>query len=617
MQKILSSGFEILERWDTKKLYARQSLPLQSVKRTKMKRERIRAVGLFVATALAILPLSSCGDDGNNQSITKKCQIAINTNNYSKVLDDCPCGEITSEQKLVIGIKCLQENDWYKAETYFYAIGPEAAEYGSAQYGIMLAELQNIIGEINLYIPMLTDVLGITSYQPQQEMDPLNVLDTILQPFIDRLETIKAKSIDCLKNNWSIEIERFPLILGEEGTGFFFQILLNGKAGKFPARSLGLMSDSVILMLKYLRAHELSLNVDLLMNHLNDLLSLLKGLKGADLLGTVRGFGWFFEENPNFLTKSSRWDSYTTEVMTKSLDLIRSFGNISGDLSETAATSAAGCADVFCLIDKDGNGKISNGDLLRTNGSLHLTAIGASVDLDFTNEMIVNFTGMIVNILVNSLGSLEEMTGGDISQLLNIQLQSLNPMLENLGLQPLPNVLQISVVQIIGLPVGAFFDYYCEDANHNPISCDTGGAKPVFPYEVELRDIPAQCKTYQICGDPPYPSYYKQGDSPHFVGTKFEIPADSVSPLLSPSLIPTDILIYFALRDPTLNGALMVNLGNLPVACSPEEDEWVLADNYALNKISNCLVTDYLPWVQAGLFPLMVNGILDLVGSFL
>lgn len=582
-----------------------------------MKRERVRAVGLFVATALAILPLSSCGDDGNNQSMTKKCQIAINTNDYSKVLNDCPCGEITSKQKLVIGIKCLQENDWYKAETYFYAIGPEATEYGSAQYGIMLAELQNIIGEINLYVPMVTGVLGISSYQPQQEMDLLAVLDTVLQPFIDKLEIIKAKSTDCLKNDWSIEMERFPLILGEEGTGFFFQILLNGKAGKLPARSLGLMSDSVILMLNYLRAHDLSLNMGLIMNHLNDVLSLLKGFKGKDLLGTVRGFGWFFEENPNFLMKSSRWDLYTTEVMTKSLDLLRNFGNITGDLSETAAASTIGCADIFCLIDKDGNGEISNGDLLRVNGSLHLNAMGASVDLDFTNEMMVTFSGMIVNILVNALGSVEEMTGGDISQLLNIQLQSLNPMLENLGLPPLPNVLQISVVQIIGLPMGAFFDYYCEDANHNPISCDTEGAKAVLPYEVELRDVSAQCTTYPICGDPPYPGYYKQGDSPHFVGTKFEIPADSISPLPTLSLFPADILIYFVLRDPTLNGALMVNLGNLPVACSPEEDKWVLADNYALNKISNCLITDYLPWIQAGLFPLMVNGILDLVGSFL
>lgn len=606
----------------------------------------------ILAVTVIFAGLMNCSDSGPDWN--ERCREAIEGGTYEEILDNCSYlgyAELSSSQRFTVGIMALQENDPDNARIYFEDIESTAGEYGSAQYGIMLAELQKIMRMLNVllqfYIEYPSTVFGfLQEIRPQAEEPdmffPAQASDYLS---IEVIRDLQERAFTAVQNGYSIEVEEYPVFIGSESDRVYLRYLFTGKQGELGALLYWLFSDVFIAASNYASAHNTSLDLGGLLNDLDLLLDNAWDPGGGGLFGLIRGAGRVLVNNPDFLEKRSDvWDTYMEEVKGNSIlgkggELIQQVGRI---IEERAETDPEHCEEVICLIDRDENGIISEGDQLRVNGNIHgelgsdflvgegavlsqgliedfdslndtygemgihiaAAPPGVTVFVDMTaadylesTERRVSFLAGFFAPMESFLDSVMESTGSESKY---VTIPELNRVLATLGFPELPNVVRFNVHRFLDMPIRDLLVYHCEEDNM-AVECGIS-PDPVLAVEIELVNVEEQCETGTIsCGPEPYPYYLKEGDRDHFVGTDDEIPADGLSPVEQDpdSLAPTNALIYISIGDPSMNGAMELDLNALPEACGPEGTAgFEPATNYGLNKVMNCLILDYLPRVE-------------------
>ena len=146
---------------------------------------------------------------------------------------------------------------------------------------------------------------------------------------------------------------------------------------------------------------------------------------------------------------------------------------------------------------------------------------------------------------------------------------------------------------------------------------------PIFPIEVEMVNVATQCaEAGSICGTGTPATYFMEGDNDHFVGTDYSFSADGLAPVSGTGDLSTDTLIYLAMPDPTLNGALSLDLQILPAICGGTETAsgFAMATLQGGNIVLNCFILDYLPKLEASsvfgeIYPVL-EPILSITGFF-
>lgn len=584
------------------------------------------------------------------------------------------------------GILALQENEPEIAADYFTLVSPRTSDYGQARYGMMLADLQLLAGRAGSALNMAAALFKFSDnfppagsaggiweaaggmLGPRFSDEFLGRLIAVLGVIGDNrdllfrvlgldlveqvMRRLKETSILTVQNGWTLEVQDFPLSLGEETDEVTIRISIrSGRQGELVARLIWLMADVTIGLLDYISAHLFPFLFEEGMGLLNDFRSELER-DDFDFLALVRSLGRMPADYPSFLKKNPiRWEWYREEVAeTIWEDGIANVKALAGALEAAARPGSDSCIEAICLVDADNDGAISSGDRVLIEGEARLKigpglfpllAItpdqntleeiismnetlaplgvtitadpeeGVAIEIDFTGEDFMDLTGMIVRIAARILESGRDVIDQAAASLTAedqfLSLEDLNPVLKELSLPELPPAAKVNLMRLFNMPLGDLLTYYCEDVSQAVVDCRTGmpeggtvqvgGVSPVFPIEVEMADVSGQCEG-AWCGPEPHAPYYRQWDHEHFSGTEFAIPADGVSPVTAAidAVFPPDTLWYVGLVDPTLNGALLTDLSVLPGACAPEgEAGFVSADQYSLNKVLSCLQADFLP----------------------
>lgn len=463
---------------------------------------------------------------------------------------------------------------------------------------------------------------------------------------------VRELAMEAVERGGTLQMEYFPLRIGSPGDELRVALeTVKNRQGEVTARLVWFLADAATAVLDYLSAYRFAGDFAGDLGLLGGLREELEG-DDSDILGIIRGLGQWKAVNPFFLARDPvRRQEYMREltgtVWDEGADNLKALGD---SLVSTARPADSECTDAVCLVDADGSGTVSEGDRVRIPGSLRVEMgpgffqlISKPLDSETVAEIekladLFAPTGITVSAGIDQVSAEVDLQGGGflvttqmmvggitrfqgsggtlIDRMIDsirggstVSSDELKPVLEELGLPELPGAIRINLQNLADMPIGGLFTYYCEDISHTVVDCITGmpaggtatveGLFPVLPVEVEMVNVEEQCGEAKArCGSPPYPPYYQQGDRSHFAGTRYEIPADTISPVTATvdGAGPADRLLYFAPADPTFNGSLEMDLSQLPEICSPEgEAGFVPADIYSLNKLLNCLRVDYVP----------------------
>jgi len=591
-----------------------------------------------------------CQKDGPDWDA--RCRDAIENEQYDEIIRNCSYlgyAEMTPSELLAVGKMALEENDPDNAKAFLQSIDSGTEEYGSAQFGILLAELQKVVRLLNvalrIYLEYPSMILGaLQEIQPQSGpgggISPRQDEDVL---GIEYMEDLRAKAIEVVENKYSIDLESFPLIIGSELEELLLTFIVRGNQGELGARIVWLVSDIFIAVSGYFSAHSMTVDIGGLINSIDNLLRTSWEAGGGGLLGLTRGLARVAAANPGFLGKNPGvWDEHMNEVKSTSIlglggDTVRRIVEV---LEAEAVSVADQCGEAVCLVDQDSSGSMSSGDRLRINGSLRgeigdrffggaplaqtlvdeLNALndtlgrigitvsaspeGVTAHVDFTGDDFFAASQSVVRGLADVLPPLENLMDAVMnstgSEAFFVTFDDINPLISAMRMPPVPNVVRFNSQRFLDMPLRDLIAYTCE-ADNAPQECG-GDTVPVFPIEVELFDLPGQCaEEVTVCGIEPYPYYFREGDGAHFSGSEYAISADGVFPTAGDpeGAIPTNTLLYLALADPSLNGSLALDLTALYAACVPEGTEgFEPADNYSLNKVLNCLQVHYLPQIE-------------------
>ena len=609
------------------------------------------AIPAVVAAGLAVAGWA-CGE----KSREEKCRDAIREGIWERVAAACPVEELGEELLVEAGIFALSESQSREAIQYFSAVAPDAESYGSARYGTMLAELQRFLAggfsPPSLFSPLFPGRRSAAeSVRPGQlyldigyEFFPLDRIDDV--------RNLRLLAREAVAGGWSLRVDDLPLLVGGEGEDYSLAFNSGGIFGGLFARIVWLGSDIFLAFLDYLSAHSLVIDA-------NSFFGI--SLDESDLIGILRRLAQVPADSPSFLQKSAGWDDRIGEIVDEIVGAgVENMKAIPAALAAASVADPGSCEGAICLVDLDWGGTVSGGDQILIGGTLEgefdaefFQSLGIGYDYDTANEITL-MQETLAEIGIEVEASIERIelevdfsspgflaatalfaaTWADISGPLgdlldrvaasaqsessSVTLADLNPVFDVLGLPALPDAIALNIARFLDMPLGGLIASVCEEGVFEPADCDADTAYPVFLLEFELKDVARQCSEYGFCGFEPYQPYYREGDTGHFAGTEHEIQPDGVSPgtFVLESERTTDILVYFAVADPTLNGALSADLSGLPVACAPEGEAGFAPDatSYSLNKILNCLLATYYPRIEESE---LIGLILELADPFL
>ena len=624
----------------------------------------------------------NCGDD-NLPSPSYPCEY------FNEAIQD---GNCSPQECLSIGLCSLVNSNYDVANEFLSKIPVNDPNYGKAQYGIYLAELQKVIPHECLIVGSINIKRPTYSFKPNQN----NNVDlwemgtgSILVMIKNDLQALNIKTEEVIANGYNLSIDeylsKFPIkprrhsgygtneVINKD-TGLPLEynscggiaggkIIMHGRFGTLFARTVDIISHLIIAGIESIASHDLTLDVTMLNDLENGLISIIEGDQAGDLVELFRNWGRLFGKNSKFMTKSeNRWDSNMTDVPNHFISAIQAFRELNTDLIKTAKPTAAECEDVICLISSDG--AINRGDQLRINGTINLgegiiynTTVncagysspviaginiscvdrGILVDVDLTSDEFLSSTqpflenfGAIISPLDNLLVKVEDSIEQDG---VGISPADINPILTALDIPTLPEGLfNLEIKSLFGMPFRDLVGYFeCGD--------DTlpGAGKYCFAIETEQVNVADQCGTNTTntwCSKP----YYAQGDSGHFSGVKListkypegisiNIGPDGIAPkacvLQSGStskyhLISPKTLFYLGWGDTTLNGALKLDLSKLPAPFNANEPSGLSEPgNYEANKLINWMILDYAGRVEESSFFIQKRDITDIILNIL
>lgn len=592
------------------------------------------------------------GDDGGGGALTVEKveeEIAAGKTAAELLVEYDVTADMDDAARSAVGELALSESDPTSALTCFGAVTTtDSVLYGEAQYGILMARFQQFGAQVADSLGLLDMVSGMSSSSvtPQQGdiWESMIVSMGGIDQMLEIMGAIQTQAQSVVSNGYTITLDDFPFVIGADGEAVYVDVSVSGENGELAARTLWMVADLAIAGINYLGAHAWDMNLSTMMGHLTELTDLAGGTAGADMIGLLRSFAWLPQENPNFFSKSTRWSANMATINSTVGSGASNIKELDSAIADTAVSSSSACDKSVCLVDVDSSGTISAGDQLYVNGAIHvklgstlfdmaggldsttisqLNAVaaelddygidmtadstGLAIDINLTSSAVMTTTAMLTNMLAGALPALETLLDIVVDSLAGtdeVEAADINPVLTALGLPTVPNVLSLDLSKFMDMPIGDLMGYYCVDGAGAPVTCGTG-TTPVFPIEVEMADVAAQCAgATSICGTGSPADYYMEGDNAHFAGTDFAFDADGLVPVAGTGDLPTDTLIYVAMPDPTINGALMLDLTTLPAICGGTETAsgFSAATLQGGNIVINCLILDYLPKLEASSF---------------
>ncbi|MDD5223871.1 MAG: hypothetical protein PHE84_07760 [bacterium] len=571
---------------------------------------------------------------------------------YQELIAKYKPEDLNSQRLNMVGKIGISLNDPSNAKAYFSAIQSIDPEYGEAQYGIMLTDIQYLISSYSSALLCPVVFVSTANYESQTIIDgptPDEILE--LESLKHSLDTISMKADEIIANRYSFStddgsIVDIPIVAGCAGGSYYQKISLKGRAGTLEARLIKIMSNLGIAMIETANAHDLTADYGKLFQIISCSPVVFVP---EETLGNLRRIGRIFADNPKFLAKNiTRWDSNMTDVPARYIAAIDAFRELDTDLINTAKSTAAECDDVICLISSDA--AINAGDQLRINGTIHIeakmtisqdyvdklspdgeiqidilppgvvtgeiTTSGIILDIDLANENLIELSQVFLEPIGRIIPSLDTFMSQIESSINNgtaLGTVDINPVITALDptLPVFPNGLfTLAIKPLFDMPFRDLVGYF--ECGNDTLP---GKGNYCFAIETEQVNLANQCGTDYWCGK----SYYAQGDNGHFNGVKListkypdgisiNISPDGIAPkarvLQSGSttkyhLISPDTLFYFGFGDATFNGALKLNLSKLPAPFNANEPPGLAGPgNYEMNKLINWMIVDYAQRVE-------------------
>ena len=551
------------------------------------------------------------------------------------------CGDGDQTYSLIDGIKALEAGKSSEAITFLEAVPENDSEYRSARYALMLAHYQASINSFDVILetisPIILPVLSgswdsLNRYIPQQIEEIFREdLWVLLYPML--IENVEyhlgvgiSLSEEIISEHITLEHEtRLPLDFGRPGEDFYIGFTLSGTFGEGEARLLGSLGNSILALTSFLGAHSWELDS---LSDTNTTFSILggclSGIDEGDTIRAIRALGPLATENPSFLGRSERWRERFGEMD----DYLTAFlENIYTDNEHNLIISllTAPSNRAISIEDLDNSGSLSAPDCVRLNGVIEITLKGVEqfdqAEPFELGEVLPTISPLILPTLTpavtpaNNLIELLTQAFKSVdsgAQVPPVEISDVNPLLSALTLPTLPEALKLDIAALFqgtsgsGKPLRELFPH-TDEANHFIVEGEITSNHPAYPYS------------------PCYPPYITviddtSTDVPHFSGINTTHPIDPdgicpVPPINSEQRFPINLLTYIAWQDPTVNGALEIDLSQLAAGATGEPSAFSPADNYSLNKLTASLTVDYLPQCEASLLLNALIAISDLFTS--
>ncbi|MDD5222899.1 MAG: hypothetical protein PHE84_02840 [bacterium] len=620
-----------------------------------MKKYLLGFLTIALAAGLSVFSFSC----GGGSSSGGKCQTAIDSGVVADIIANCDATKNTAQENRDAGLKLIALNSGSDAKVFLSAVPSTDPLYGEAQYGLMVTDLQSLVKDVDSLIGMVMSLTSMTSVETQATgVDLWSMLGSMVDPIKAKLVLMDSEAAAVIANGYTVSTDptvfpKVPIVLGTSGGQYYIKVDVQGKAGAVEARLVRIVANAGVGVIEFIAAHDLTIDLTSAMSNLSGLMDLLTGLtsgdNSTDVVKALRGLGWLLADNPTLLTKSAaRWNTNMGDVPSKFTAAIEALRELDADIIATAVPTAAACQDVACLISSDA--AINAGDQLFINAAVHVeikmdttsmlstlnslktllssmagitldaTATGITVDLNLTNSTILALTPMLMDPLGRIIPDLDVLlvkAEASINSGALITTAEINPVITALDptLPTIPDgLLTINVKNLYNKPLRDITKTFaCDKATTLP-----GTGSSCLAIEVESTDC-----TEAYCSN----SYYATADGAHFAGIAeiTSIGADGIAPKACAKLstdkwpiIPTKGTIYVALGDASLNGVLSIDLTKLPAAVQTAEDaNHTTADNYALWKCVNYVITDWAKGVEESTIGQSTRTYIDLVGGAL
>ncbi|MBI2059823.1 MAG: hypothetical protein HYT87_08640 [Nitrospirae bacterium] len=336
------------------------------------------------------------------------------------------------------------------------------------------------------------------------------------------------KEIDSLQ----FHVPKLQLQLGDAGD------LVFDLSGDYQALEVRFLSAIVGLLdgvVQMVMAHNLDVPLD---PAFLDALSAVSFQEPGDI-AKVRGLGAVLERNPQLLTLETpvRFAS-ARRIWIQAMDaLLGADGRVFVDGLNAGLTTVSDPPRPIAVIDVNASGRVDEGDLLKLPG------VG---NIRLSAELLGN-----MNALPMFLEKVRASIQGE--PLTRVTMADLNIPLAFMGLNPLTDFMAVDLGALFRKPVSA--------RDLLPVRYESKGSI-VLAVEGEIAESNEILATIRVT--PEFFESLKVGDAPHFQGlevdgVRYELPADGISPS---SGDPSELVPYYAFRDPTFGGMLFIAPGS-------------------------------------------------------
>lgn len=511
----------------------------------------------------------------------------------------CNGGRIATEK----GDEFLSQGDFTNAIIEYEKVLESDPDNMDAHSGIVIADVLWVISKVDKLVTnsLLTGALG------ELQTDETDIFDIVLPlAGINDLAELTSKIDEMDEHIRAIEklveggtefireVPPIPVKIGNELNSLmdlYVDVKISGRIGFPELEAIGAVVSLARAIINSLNAIDTILPSDFLTTVLAQLDSLSERLEN-DPVGLIRILPAVlsFDKNPNFLCWNSNPDMKArfSEVPTDLALAMKRLMNVLKKRHEVFGPNPVSQDGYLVALVDNGDGELGGGNDAsgqeETRDYLKVNVIeGEARDLldrdfdDNTDEIITypdtefriylpaGFNEQVVQGLeemFSTLYGIFEGTSADTT----LSIADLDPLLYPLGIVRdaddnvvhLPDVIQIDIEKLLN-PDGKCLRklLFVEKEMVDPYDNQTK-----IQWMVEGETLAGSMPGYAT-------SYVKtvtslSDDVSHFVGTSYEIESDGAIPVIEISNYPsagfTSAVIYTAMKDPTLNGALKINL---------------------------------------------------------
>jgi hypothetical protein len=532
------------------------------------------------------------------------------------------CGEkkdnkSTTEQQaipeIVYGKKFLSVGEHGQAYLNFDKVLQQYPENCDALWGILLADTLELLYNVNTLLNMVIDVansgvipkaqMKAMAEQPGLYFDlypfinlTVGNIDTLVQEMNGFLVRLEKKGDSC-----TFTLDAFPIKLlraGEKtGVSFLDNLWMDVKVYKkwttVERTLIAVVVDLVQSTFNLLFSHDISVNLSGILDNLKT----GDGYKKMSIVEIIRYAGFIFDTTPPLL-------GWSNERKNRFNDLPKNLASLCARAQDVFKlfTAKDQQDNVISFLDKDRNETISNGDIFTIHAKGKLGLLVSDTNLDGTvKDDVISYTWPLItvpkDVIDNAKAFLEKLRKAFADELppgTRIGVQDINKILQPIGLsEVLQNVIELDLKALLQGPGPEY----------------KSGPQPIKWFLPALYDDDVNMQTarvFMVEGEAPKDlapttpmGFTKIGDAAHFddknssmvpgICAAVGLGKDGLTYAAEKGIIGDPMTFIIAFNDPTMNGALYLDLGPIETteitACKGSSNGFQLADNYSLNAV--------------------------------